>query len=134
MKRSGPLKRRAPLRTTSRLRRTPLRPISKKRKEQLPERQKVIDEVIARDGGCVAEGLPGVPHGPLPDRKPLEVHELKRGSGRASAWLDADWCIALCPQAHDWVTENIPEAKLLGLAVSAFADEAERDEAAARRK
>jgi len=82
----------------------------------VPIRDRVRTEVIGRDGGCVAEGIPGIPHGQIPGRATLEVNELQRGSGvRQRVYLDPDWCIALCPTAHDFVTTHYKEAEDAGL-------------------
>lgn len=117
-----------------RLRRvTPLRSVSEKRRRDQRVRSDVRQVVLARDRRCVAEGIPGIPHGHLPGRQPLEVHELARGAGRNTAWLDASWCIALCPVAHDWVTAHPRDAQLKGLAVPSHSSGVRVKEAGALR-
>lgn len=101
------------------MKRTRLEPVSAKRRVQSAERARVRVEVLARDGGCRAAELPQVPCGWIPDRAPLEVHEVIP-RGRGGDWLDVDNCVSLCPQSHDWVTEHPREATELGLLASGF--------------
>ena len=136
MKRSGPPRRRKPLRADSERTRAwkdrsrkPLPARSKRRRAELQERHQVRLTVIARDKGCAARGIPGVPHGAIGGRAPLEVHELKRGAHRSEVYLDPDWCLALCPASHDWVTENPQAAIEAGLALPGWAGPEELAEA-----
>lgn len=87
-------------------------------------------EVIARDGGCCADGLTDVPHDHEPGRArvaDLQVHELRRGQHRSTDWLVPERCIALCAAAHAFVTTaGYPEpAKSLGLVCGAWDDPGE---------
>lgn len=60
----------------------------------------------------------------------LEVNELKRGSMRAQVYLDPDWCIALCPVAHGWVTGHPVAAQVRGLQLPSHATAAQLAESA----
>lgn len=97
-----------------------MRPVSKKRRNQMGSRKAARDDVLRRDRRCRAALIAPGPCGTRPGRYDLEVHELTRGAGRGSAWLNPDLCIAVCPAHHDWITTNPKEAIQLGLAVSAF--------------
>lgn len=91
-------------------------------KQSIPDRQRCRAIVLARDKRCVAIGIPGVPHGLAHGRTDLEVHELKRGKARREVWLDPDWCVALCPQAHEWATDaGRLTVEAVGLAVASWA-------------
>ena len=62
-----------------------------------------------------------MPHDHRHERIPftaMECHELRRGQMRCIDWLDADWCIGLCRDAHRWATvDGYPEpARTVGLA------------------
>lgn len=109
---------------------TPIRQSSAKREAVRPTRDIVIDQVVSRDRDCVARHIDSVPCGPIPGRKPLECHELKRGSMRALVFLDPDWCVAICPQSHVWITNHPLEAQRRGLAVPSTASVDMRTEAA----
>lgn len=104
-------------------RKTRMKARSARRTDEASHRSIVRLEVIDRDRGCVAEGIPGVPHGQIGGRAPLEVNELQRGVARSSTYLDPAWCIALCPMAHDWVTDHPDEAKRRGLQVPPWQNE-----------
>jgi hypothetical protein len=104
-----------------------LKPVSDKRREQLPVREKVRQIVIARDKGCVARTMKPVPCGQIGGRAPLEVHEIRGGADRQATWLDPDWCIAVCPVTHSWVHDNVEEAKKRGLLVAVKSEEARRE-------
>ena len=87
------------------MKRTPLKrsrkPIpsrSKRTKDEAAARAECRAAVIARAGRCEAQGIDGVPHGFIPGRAPLEVHELRRGQSRRLA-------LALRPKAHPWARE-----------------------------
>lgn len=103
--------------------------VSTKRRELFPDRDRCRAAVIDRDRGCVAAGIAGVPCGQIPGRAMLEVNELRRGSMRAQSWLEPDWCIAVCPQSHDWITGHPLEAQRRGLHLPSTATEAMRLEA-----
>lgn len=94
--------------------------MSEKRKAEKPKRDRVRQEVIARDGGCVARGLlPGRCASPFPDRPPLEVHEVISRGRWAKGYLVADNCRALCQVHHDLVTAEPDLAEKVGLSASA---------------
>lgn len=106
-----------------------MRARSKRRRREEPQRAEVRRVVLERDQGCEAEGIEGVPHGPIPGRAPLEVHELRRGSARRESYLEPGWCLAVCAQSHDWITEHPNEAERRGLALRSWMGPAERAEA-----
>lgn len=125
MKRSE-IRRKTPLRSKAGLKRTGrLRPMSKKRKAEMPARADTRSTVLARDRGCVADDMVHVlmadgrrvtvPHGQIGGRAPLEVHEIRGGADRSTTYLEPDWCIALCPVAHDWIGSHRDDAVELGL-------------------
>lgn len=103
MKRSGPPKRR-----------TPLKPLSQKRRALLSTRKRVREEVLERDAyKCVAIEL-------VPDVEcwgPLDVDEIIP-RGRGGDWLDPDNCQVLCRAHHDWKHINPAESTTLGLTKS----------------
>lgn len=101
-------------------RRTRLNPVSKRRLSLAPERTKVRLAVLRRDGGCCGEGVPGVPHGGIGDRLPLEVHELAGGSRRHETFIDAGWAVAVCPQTHGWIDDFPAEAERVGLRLASW--------------
>lgn len=134
LERRKPLKRTGgPKRTGPPKRRTRLKPVSDKRKKQLPARAKVRDIVRARDRGCVARDMPDVPCGQIGGRASLEVHEIRGGADRHATFLDPDFCVAVCPKTHDWIGENVAEAKRRGL-LAAVKTETARHEAERRRR
>lgn len=96
--------------------RTPLPVKSARRQEQDAERAKVVAEVLRRAGAkspadlsaCQYRAIvPEVECGWLPDRRRLEVDELRGGSHRAIEWLNPDACRAVCPVHHDVKTDGI---------------------------
>lgn len=94
--------------------------MSPRRKAEKPKRDRVRQEVLARDGGCVARGvLPGRCASPFPDRPPLEVHEVISRGRWAKGYLVADNCRALCQVHHDLVTAEPILAEKVGLSASA---------------
>jgi hypothetical protein len=125
MKRGKPPERRTALRSTgpiSTRRAKPLPQQSARRKAKRPAREACRAEVIARDNGCAAVGLPGIPHGPLPGHAPAEVDELQRGQMRDVTFTDPDRCIALCAQAHRFkTTADRREMERLGLSLPSWA-------------
>jgi hypothetical protein len=106
VKRSPMPSRRVPLRS-----RTPLPRMSKRRRGELRVRAVVREEVLGRDGGCVArDRLPQVDCG-----GPLDVHELVRRSQWRAGWLVPDNAIVLCRAHHMWCHDHPLEARNLGL-------------------
>lgn len=91
---------------------------SAKRKREAPERRRVREEVLARDGSCQARGLlPGRcwhPYG-----LPLDVHEVISRGLWAAGYLDPGNCLAVCRAHHDWITDHRREAEALGLSAKA---------------
>lgn len=116
MKRT-PLKRKTPMPRA----RKPIAARSAKRKAEAPERARVREQVLDRDGHrCTMFGLaPGPCGSPFPWRPPLEVHEvIPRGRWRAG-YLVVSNCVTGCQLHHDWVTSHPVEATALGLMASA---------------
>lgn len=108
MRRSGPLRRGAPLARSGKI-----APVSKKRKAEAGARRSTVAEVVARDGACVAalRGAPG------PCMGPLTAHEVvKRSQG--GSHLDPANCLALCWQHNGWVEMHPNHARELGLVAS----------------
>lgn len=134
MKRGGPLRRTPLARGTSELKRSPLargsselkrtelkrdpsyripQQSAKRKAEQIIRTKEVRPEVLRRAGASGPGDLsacqyravvPAVACGWLPDRRVLEVDELRGGSFRSSEWLDPDRCRAVCPCHHDYKT------------------------------
>lgn len=110
---------RTPLkRSTVPLKRTPLKRISKRRQAEVPVRQAVRAEVLARDVTCraFAAGAPGLCWHPVGE--PLDVHEIVRRSRWAAGYLEPSNCLAVCRGHHDWIGLNDGpngEARRLGL-------------------
>lgn len=101
-------------------RRQRLPAMSEKRKAEKPKRDRVRQEVLARDGGCTGRGvLPGRCASPFPDRPRLEVHEVISRGRWAKGYLVPENCRALCQVHHDWVTEHPDEAEKEGFLASA---------------
>lgn len=100
--------RRQPLkRTSAPLRRTPLSPISKKRRALQKARRATIDEVLARDGGCVLRSWGGC-------WGPLDVDEIV-SRGRGGSIVDPENCQTLCRRHHDKKHAQPHLASILGL-------------------
>lgn len=89
-----------------------LAPIGKRRRSELAERKALRERVIARDGGCRAQGL--IEH-TCAGR--AEVHELIRRSQWKAGWLVDANCVALCSVAHRVVTTEPALAFEVGLAL-----------------
>ena len=116
MKRSGPIKRNlARARAWENASRKPMPQQSAKRTAQQPERDRTRATVLARAGHrCQYEILlPFLPCGFLPDRRRLEVDELRGGSMRSTEFLDPDSCRATCPVHHDYKTAHKNEVLAL---------------------
>lgn len=94
--------------------------MSPRRKAEKPKRDRVRQEVLARDRGCTGRGvLPGRCASPFPDRPDLEVHEVISRGRWAKGYLVPENCRALCQRHHDWVTAHPDEAEDLGFLESA---------------
>lgn len=115
LKRGAPPQRRTPLRATATLtRRKGVNPVSQTRKDEQWKRDACRAVVLARDPICRYPGC---------REASTDVHELHRGAGRRSAYLDPLKCIGLCgfdaphyTDHHRWVTEHPVEARALELA------------------
>lgn len=104
------------------MKRTTIVPISKKRRAALPERAKVRQVVLERDGyECQfwtkapvdAMDWPNVPF--ACDRSQLDVHEIIPRSAWKDGWLVPENCVCLCRRHHEFVTDNPDLAHSIGL-------------------
>ncbi len=99
-------------------RRSGLNPMSSRRRREQAQRTRVRDAVYERDGQCVARMIPVVDlvevRCPVLCGGPFDVHEVI-GRGRGGDYLDAENCVLLCRQHHDWVTTHPEGATRLGL-------------------
>ena len=113
MKRT-PLTRKTPLRQKKPMQRSGrVAPRSRRTIDEMPERQRVREVVLARDRICRGRGLTPVDctvHA-------SQVHELKRGANRRECYLDPAKCIGVCAPCHEWITANPAAARPLGLAL-----------------
>lgn len=101
MKRGGPLKR------TARL-----RPFSKKRKDELPERRAlVVRKLVAAHWRCQGEAY-NVIHVCW---GPLDVHEIIPRSAWREGYLVDENCVVICRGLHDWIGDHEAEAHAHGL-------------------
>ena len=118
LRRTGPPKRRTPLkagkglaRGTSQLKRTGrLKPMSDKRRAEHDASRPVVAAVLARDGRCLLAGHSeaGRCFGHL------TPHHLRK-DGQGGAWT-LDNLVTLCSSHNDtWVEQNRPAAHRLGL-------------------
>jgi len=121
VKRSGPPKRRTPLRSSSQLsssqhslNRQPLRATSKRKQAELAARRRIRPLIEERDGGCVAAMR--VRHVACwhPPGVPLDMHEVVT-RGRGGSATDPANIILVCRAHHDWIGGHGPEAEALGL-------------------
>lgn len=122
MKRSGPLKRK-----------TPLKSISKKRQKIQGERRNLVREQLAVRPFCEAgEKIYiwhvdnfGQTHARAKQKtdqcqkRATDIHEPLMRS-RGGSILDPDNTIAVCRRCHDWIHGNPEAATLLGLLQSAY--------------
>ena len=94
--------------------RRPMRQVSAKRRSTWARRRQVREEVLARDGGCVARTtvLSVACIGPV------DVHEVLTRA-RGGDPLDPDNCVSLCRAHHDWTHREPLKATALGLLRSA---------------
>lgn len=92
------------------------KPMSDKRRREIPIRDEVRYQVLGRDRDCVLRSLvPEVTCSAL-----FEVHEPEtraRFPGR-KAWLNPNRCITLCGNHHGWVTRDLDrKATAIGLSI-----------------
>lgn len=123
MKRSGPLKRTKGLAQSKPLKRTELKrdptyrmPQRSPKRERLEQARREVRAEVLRRAGAADPGdlsacqyrviIPEVACSWLPDRRQLEVDELRGGSHRSTEWLDPDQCRATCPFHHDIKTTH----------------------------
>ena len=106
-----------------------MRPMSKKRRAEIPARRLIVEQALQRDGGCTfqrardayraATGLDISQRAlrALPDAcgGRLEVNEIIRRSQWAAGYLVLDNTITLCSDHHRFVTEWPDDAHVLGL-------------------
>ncbi len=111
-RRTRPLKRKTKLKSGGDLeRKSPVKKQSDRRKGQTAERRRVVDDVIARDGGCI----PSLVGAPGPCVGPLTAHEVVKRSQMRDAHLDVSNCIASCWFHNGWIEDNPNLARELGL-------------------
>jgi len=110
VKRGGPLRRTPLKRGTSQLRRSPLKPMSEKRRDAIPDRAQVRSQVFARDGyRCQAASL-------FLDVRcfgNLTVHHLTKASQGGT--YTPDNLVTLCARHNDLIEERPTIATALGL-------------------
>lgn len=106
------------------MKRTPLRPISRRRRNQQHARQQVVAQVHDRDRYCrfwdyvwdSTARLPGdLATAPKDCCGPLDVHEIIPRSAWALGYLEPTNCVLLCRGHHAWVGDNPAEAHRMGL-------------------
>jgi hypothetical protein len=107
LKRGKPLKRSGGLRRTGQL-----PPMSKKRRQALPDRDACREAVLTRDSyrcraACV---VPDVACGGQ-----LDVHEIIPRSAWPDGWLVAENCLTVCRAHHTWIGFHPTKAAELGL-------------------
>jgi hypothetical protein len=88
-----------------------LRPMSDKKRAEIPERAAVKEAVFERDSyQCrIAPFLPDIECG-----GELDAHE-PQSRARGGDPLDVDQCVTACRRHHDWVHEHPAAAAALGL-------------------
>lgn len=97
--------------------RKPLPPRSARRIEEKPERDALVEAMLAEFPWCQAE----IPY--FCTRKSREVNELKRGGQRATEYLIKEHTETLCHNCHRWITVHPNWAKGHGHQVDAEAGE-----------
>lgn len=82
--------------------------VSDRRRAERAERDVCRAEVIVLAGGrCEYAALfPTVACGWLPDRRQLEVDEIRGGAHRCTEWTDPHQCRLTCPVHHDFKTAS----------------------------
>lgn len=128
MKRGGPLKRNTALKAAKPLTRTGrLKPVSDKMRAQQRVEADLKQELLRRDGGCIARLIQGQTVAytvggadttmiPL-CLGPLDKHELiKRSAWRNGATVDTN-CVILCRRHNGWVEDEPNAARALGLSL-----------------
>lgn len=105
MKRSGPPQRKTPLaKSASPLKRTRINPVSKKRQDEKPERDKVREAVLKRDDfTCQARGITDGPD----CWGPLDIDEIISRARMPGGHLNIDNCQVLC-RGHNLYKEDDP--------------------------
>ncbi len=97
-----------------------MRRMSKKRQREMRGRRLAVEDVVDRDGGCVAAARWFVVDGVDIDAGPcfgrLTAHELRKrsqGGDPRDVWN----CSCLCSGHNSWVEDEPAEAHALGLVV-----------------
>ena len=101
------------------MKRSPIAKMSKKRKAQIPQRKKVIEFVMDRDGGWCQAALPGICRVQATD-----VHEILTRA-RGGSILDPDNCLSLCRPCHSWITDHPGWSRDHGFTISSWTSGAE---------
>jgi hypothetical protein len=95
-----------------------IRPVSRKRLDQRPAREALVERVKTRDVACQGQPRFGMVHD---CRGPLVVHELiPRSLWRDGYLVDAN-CVLVCSWLNGWVEDNTADALALGLARPSWA-------------
>jgi hypothetical protein len=95
------------------MKRSRISPMSKKRREALPQRQALRAEQLRHTPRCEA-ALHDC------DKQACDVHEVINRSQRSTAWLEPEYFVSLCRPCHHWVTTNPLWSKQHGYTLSAY--------------
>ena len=99
--------------------RTPLPRFSRKRAKENDEYYPWVRALMAERSGCEGREWLGIPLDGLACAGSHDPHHIKRTS-QGGARMDPDNVLRLCRRHHDWVHNNITEAKALGLLRGAY--------------
>lgn len=106
------------------MKRSRINPVSKKRREQIPQRSALREAQLRRRPDCEAR-LSNC------TRKATDVHEIINRSQRSTSWLEPELFVSLCRSCHQWVTEHPLWSKRHGFTLSAVHSDSEHLDAAA---
>lgn len=110
-----PLERRTPLkRSTKPIKRTEMRKVSKGRRSEGPERERVVEKALATYGFCLARHLGGC-------NGKVVGHELVKRSATRKAHLNQSLVVTVCWFHNGWVEDNPHEAQRQGLSIPGWA-------------
>lgn len=89
-----------------------IRPVSKRRAAQRPERIELVERVLTRDRhACTARTLVW----DVRCAGPLDVHEIIPKSAWRDGYLVDSNCVTVCRAHHRWIDNRPDEAHALGL-------------------
>ena len=107
------------------MKRSRINPVSKKRRDAIPQRKALRDEQLRRQPQCQA--------GLIDCRcTATDVHEIINRSQRSTSWLEPEYFLSLCRPCHHWVTTHPLWSKHHGFTLSAYQHRLEWVEAARR--